>query len=356
VAEHRANVEVGGLLQTIPFRDSQLPSGEQFWEETSVHTYIEAINASGIAIYLQGGWDDHMRRETIVSYLNLTTPRKLLMGPWRHCVLAGFDYAAEIRRFFDYWLKGIQNGVMDQPPITYFEGNSSGGVWRTEWHWSAAGEGYQPLYLQGGASRQALPNEGILGRDVPWQLDAADAFNVVKNIISYRVAVGVARPAVDPAYRDARGLTYTTETLEAPLTILGNPVARIWVASSNDDADVFAYLSEIMPDGRIVNLSEGRLRGSHRKPSPPPYRLDGLPFHSGRAADVEPMTPGTATLLEFELLPMAYVVKSGHRLRLTITGDNATGAGMPPDTRPADRLTVFRDTAHPSHLDLPVRR
>lgn len=353
VEAHRANTEAGALIRQLPYRDSRVaePIG-QFWEATSISNFLPAINRPGIAIYLQGGWNDLIRRDTMLSFANLTVPKKLLVGPWGHCRTDGFDYLAEMHRFFDYWLKGIDNGIMAEPAVTYFE-NGGTGRWTTAATWPVAGAGARPFYL-GGAGTTALPNNGGLAPTAPAGGDASSSFAVVRDILSYRVAVGAARPTVSGAYRDERGLTFTTAPLDQALVLTGHPVARLWISAPDRDADVFAYLSDIAPDGTITTISEGQLRASHRKLAKAPYDTIGLPFHSGREADQMPLTPGEPTLLSFELLPLAHRVEPGHRLRLTITGDNATGAGMPPATRPARRLTVLHNSRHPSRLDLPV--
>lgn len=350
VEQHRANTEAGALVRSLPYRDSRAPGKiGAFWEATSIHNFLPEINRPGIAIYMQGGWNDIVRRDTVLAFANLKVPRKMLIGPWGHCVTTGFDYLAEMHRFFDYWLKDIDNGIMREPAVTYFEAGSE--TWKTAPTWPLPGQTTASLYL-GGSGGTSLPNQGTLlsARDK----GGSSSFEVVRDIVTYRVGVGAARPVVPGEYRDARGLTFTTGARNEPVTLTGHPVARLWIAAAERDADVFAYLSDIAPDGTITTISEGQLRASHRKPGEAPYDTLGLPFHAGREADMLPLSPNAPTLMEFEMLPLAHQVQPGHRLRLTITGDNANGAGMPPATRPAKRLTILHDAAHPSRIELPV--
>ena len=86
------------------------------------------------------------------------------------------------------------------------------------------------------------------------------------------------------------------------------------------DANVFVYLEDLAPDGSSVVVSFGRLAASYRRLSTAPYVVLGLPWHSGRAADAEPLVPGSPALLRLALTPTARVFSAGHRMRVVITG------------------------------------
>jgi putative CocE/NonD family hydrolase len=110
---------------SIPFRDSLTPEGRDAW--TTYHTLyplLDKINGSSTAIYLIDGWYDLYARDDFLIYNNLTVPRKLLVRPTDHSGIEALgsdvDYGAEAHRWFDYWLKGIDNGIMDEPPIHYY--------------------------------------------------------------------------------------------------------------------------------------------------------------------------------------------------------------------------------------------
>lgn len=115
---------VVAAMTSYPFRDSLMPDGHKLWDAVSLYPLLDQINRSGTPVYLINGWYDPPARENFLIYANLTVPKRLLVRPTDHGQAdeAGddIDYAAEAQRWFDYWLKGIDNGIMDEPPIHYY--------------------------------------------------------------------------------------------------------------------------------------------------------------------------------------------------------------------------------------------
>ena len=127
---------------------------------------------------------------------------------------------------------------------------------------------------------------------------------------------------------------------------------HLWLAADVPDADIVARLDDVAPDGgtRSYNM-HGQLRASHRARGKAPYDTFGLPWQSHAAADAKPLAPGTPAEIEFEMLPMSYIFKAGHRLRLTLFfADPAAPAA--PDTKA--RVTVLRAADTPSFVTLPI--
>ena len=106
---------------------------------------MDRINRSGVPVYLINGWYDIYARDNFLIYANLTVPKRLLVRPTDHAGIESpgpdIDYGAEAHRWFDYWLKGIDNGIMDEPPIHY--------------------------YLQGADKAQAWQSTGVLAFEKP---------------------------------------------------------------------------------------------------------------------------------------------------------------------------------------------
>jgi putative CocE/NonD family hydrolase len=115
----------------FPWQDH--PAYDEFWQS-------KVIQAERIQVptFLIGGWRDIFPEGMVRSYERIAAPRKLLMGPWMHALpdispFVPVDYVAEMVRWWDYWLKGEQNGIMDEPPVTLFvQGNQ---VWKHEREW-----------------------------------------------------------------------------------------------------------------------------------------------------------------------------------------------------------------------------
>ena len=125
----------------------------------------------------------------------------------------------------------------------------------------------------------------------------------------------------------------------------GNPVADLWIASTAADQNIFAYLEDVSPDGKITKVTDGRLKASLRKTATPPFADFGLPWHRSYRADAEPLKPGEPARLQFDFLPTSYVFKAGHRIRVTVAGADYREKDRTP-VSPAAEVTILSDKAH----------
>ncbi|MBN1654868.1 MAG: CocE/NonD family hydrolase [Deltaproteobacteria bacterium] len=337
IAQHAGTIENAGY---VPFRDSLSDTVtdeavKQWWIKSSPHTYLEAIKTSGIAIYAAANWDEAATKYgAFFTYNNVTNPVKLIVGPGTHCAWftvqreTGFDITIEERRFFDYWLKGIENGVMTEDPIYYYTYNApSGSEWRSAKQWPLPNETRTKYYL-------AL---GALSASAPTEADQKDETTVAYDVTADNMTT--------------KGLVYVTEPLTADLEITGHPTIDLWVSSSATDGDFVATLQDVAPDGTAVSYNvHGRLRASLRKLEEAPYNNLGLPWHRFYEADVTPLVPGEPTQLAFDLLPISMIIKSGHSIRLVIN----FAATATPVLTPAPTVAIYRDATHASSITLPV--
>ena len=356
LAEHRASRSAAEVYAAAPFRDSVDPVSKAvpFRDWTPIG-HLRAIRDSGIPVHHLTGWYDRYVRDQIVMFRNLRSPQRLTIGPWGHSEMGQLDHAAEHLRWWDHWLKDVDTGLLREPPVHYFMmGAEPGTGWRAAPAWPLPEERREVLRLVAGRSGSVPSiNDGKLaaialaseGRD---ELVVDPAVTVEPNP---RFTTAPAAPELSA--HDARGLTYTTEPLAQPLEIVGHPVARLWVSSSGNDADVFVYLEDVDAAGASRYVSEGALRASRRRLADPGYDFMGLPHHSGLAADRDPLRPGEPVELRIDLYPTAYRFAAGHRLRLTITGADAANTRVDPATLPRS-IAVWRGRAHDSQLELPV--
>jgi putative CocE/NonD family hydrolase len=332
--DHAQNTPLLALWSGMPNRDDVSPlTGTPFWEEGSIATYADAVRESKVPVYIQGGWQDDFRAQPFITLDNLTQPVKLVIGNWGHCQSDDFSMAAEALRWYDHWLKGRDNGIMQEPRVHYETVNAG---WRTSEQWPVKAS--HPV--------SAFLGKGDLGLQAP-----------APGKVSFRVdyqplcARGTGLGATCP--QDDKGLTFTSAPLAADMELTGHPVADLWLSSSVEDGPVFAYLEDIAPDGAITMVSEGRLQARHRKLATAPFALPGIPWHSFDKADVELLTPGQAARFEFDLLPISYIFKSGHRYRMTLTGADPREK-LRKTYSPVPTWTVWFDRAHPSQLILPL--
>jgi uncharacterized protein len=336
VAEHARNHPMAELWYSMPFRDSISPlTGTRFWKEVGPYTYADALRNSGIAFYLWSTWRDEPTEQILRGAANL--PARVLIGPGTHCEPPpGMDFAGELRRFFDHHLKGINNGLAEEPRYTWWTLDAPEG---REWTRSDSLPGSELErqtfhFAPGPAGSIRSVNDGRLGEAPPQQ--ATETFQV-----DYEVGGRDYFPFW-PAVLDEKGLTYTSPPLAENVVMTGFPVVSLRVASDQPDANLFVYLEEVLPDGTADNISFGRLALSHRKETVPPYQNLGLPWHSGRQADVEPAILGQRYELDFALTPSSKVFRAGSRLRVSIRGADPRQRNLEAIRRiPPERVTVW---------------
>ena len=360
IAEHHANRDVFQMWAAVPYRNSvDSATGKQIHLERGPATYLARINASGVAIYGMAGWYDAFPRDALLWYVNLTVPQKLVIGPWFHGQSEGFDLAGERLRWFDYWLKGTDNGIMREPPLRYYVIDAPKELaWRTAARWPIREATLTSFFFSGGrAGGAGRPNEGVLLRRSPTAPLAADS-QVVDTTATLgpgnRWANTYGGPIGYPdlAPNDAKGFTWTTPALEFAVEVIGHPVVHLWVTSSARDVDAMVFLEDVDPSGRSVYVTEGVLRASHRKLAPPPFKNFGLPWPRSHREDIAPL-PAAPSELVFDLLPTAKRFNAGHRIRVTVQGaDRDTHRKVYPDSPPM--VAIYYDRRRPSRIVLPL--
>jgi uncharacterized protein len=348
IAEHRANRSAADIFAALPYRDSvdAVSQALPFRDWTPI-TYLRQIRESKVAVYHLAGWYDRYVRDQLVLFRNLrSNPERISIGPWTHTQTDHFDFAAEHLRWWDYWLKGIDNGVMQEEPVHYYVmGAPEDRAWRSANSWPLPEE-RRTAYWFG--------PERSLGPAAPKGKGLKDELTV-----DYSAAIApdprwsIERQFPELSANDAKGLTYTTTPLPAPLEVTGHPVVHLWISSSAPDADLFVYLEEVDEKGASRYVSEGMLRASNRAMASPRYDLMGLPYHRGLKADRRPVTPGQPVELVFDLYPTSTLFQPGHRVRVTVAGADRANARTP-ERNPPPRLTVWRQAGRGSWIDLPV--
>jgi len=329
--------------------------------------------------YNTGGWYDIFLAGTIRNYQEMrakgATPEarqsRLLIGPWSHSnaghtvgdVAFGYGAAAALMnlqmdlmslqlRWFDRWLKGIENGVEKEPPIRIFVMGEN--VWRDEQEWPLARAVPTPFYLQSGGHANTLEGDGALSLEGPGD-GSADRFvyeplNPVPTLGGSLLMPAIYRPGPrDQRPVEARPdvLVYTSAPLERDLEVTGPVTVTLWAVSSAPDTDFVARLVDVHPDGFARNLTDGILRARYRHSLAAPELLE-----AGRAYE-----------FTIDLWATSNLFKAGHRIRLDITSSNFprwdrnlnTGHQIGTDAEVQSATqTILHDREHPSCVLLPV--
>lgn len=344
VRQHAANTPMAALWRDMPNRDSVSPHvGTRFWEEVGIYRYADEIERSGIAIYHWHNFNDEGRGEGVLAAENLNNPGNVLIGPGGHCEPPpNFDMLAEHLRFFDRYLKGIDNGIDRQPRYAYWMvGAREGQEWMRADRWPPTGVEARALYLNAGGQA------GWDAQSMPSQTAFAVDYDVTCPGDSYFL--------FGPCVIDASGATFTSAPLEADMRLVGNANAYVWLSSSIDRANLFVYLEEVSPGGQVRILTHGRLSAANRRVSQAPYDTLGQPWHSGLQSDLEPLAAGQIVEMAVPLLPTAQILRAGARLRLTVTGADPRQRDLQQiRIDPAPILTVHAGGAYPSRVELPL--
>jgi len=366
IAEHENNWDVVTEYGSGKFRDHDVPTLD--WSDHGVSGVLEELQAAEVPAYHLNGWYDIFVLDAALIYANYRGPQKMAIGAWSHAGMPdsllmaerGRLGAIEHLRWFDYWLKGIDNGIMDEPPINYAVMQDPG-----EWTWAAAdtwpppGTEQETMYFAEGPSGSVdSANDGLLSDQAP--AEGSDEYTVdltttTGTTTRWDNAVGgspfMIYPDLTP--NDAKSLTWTTAPLEEDVTLTGHPVVHLWVTSSTGDGDFIVLLEEVDEEGRSHYVTEGVLRASHRKLDTAPWDNLGLPFQRSFQEDVEPLPAGEPAELMMDLYPTATVFNAGHRIRVAIMGADADNIEVP---ERAPTWNVFRGGTHASRIVLPMMR
>ncbi|MBI4906232.1 MAG: CocE/NonD family hydrolase [Acidobacteria bacterium] len=369
-------ISYANLLQHLPLNNMQELAGRhaQFYRDWLAHPdyddYWKKINVEemfdqiGIPVYTMGGWFDIFSAGTLNGYAGMAAKGKtdvarrqsrLLIGPWGHGSSRKFgemDYgehahvdenAAQLR-FFDYWLKGKDDGISKEPPVTLYVMGKN--VWRQEKEYPLARTQYRKLFLSG---------NGALGWDAPagvgkpdtYRYDPADPVPSTGG----NNCCGTPTPAgpMDQRKLDSRKdiLRYLTAPLDRDIEVTG-PVKVVLHASSDcTDTDFIAKLIDVSPDGRAIPVAEGIVRARYRESLSRPRLLE----------------PGKVYPFEINLVGTSNAFLRGHRIRVDLTSshfpqfDRNPNTGDPFGSSAKTKVatqSIYHDAARASHILLPV--
>ena len=358
----RALPDTIDFARDFPYRDSVGPLKIKIWEgPSSLYPFIERINRAGVPVYMTNGWFDIFTADMFFWYKNLTVARKLTVRPLDHSEIEknkyDLNYGAEAHRWFDYWLKGIDNGIMDEPAIHYYcmEGEKKG-QWRTANDWPAVDRKPSRFYFAEGKTGSIdSANDGLLSTNAPEDPAASDTYTIDYTTSTGKQsrwsAVNWVRHYPDMRDNDKKSITYTTAPLAVDYEVTGHPIARIWLATAAPDLDVFVYLEDVDTNGKSAYITEGVLRATHRHAGPAPFDNLGLPFQSHYQSELQPIPADVPFEMTFSLLPTSYKFRQGHRIRITVAfADNDNFET--PVLSPAHKLHLLKDKEHLSFVEM----
>ena len=326
-----------------------------YWRRGSLAPDYDAL---GCPVFQVAGWSDsYVDPAFRIAERCRNVPVRTLVGNWVHSFPddaypgPNLDWLHEMARFFDRYLNGVENGWEHEPALTWFEHEWAApepfprqwpGRWRAAAGVPVPGTAPLDLFLE----RDAGAGVGRL-RGRARGVDEERPSSGIDPLV-HRATVGTSGAlswgagwhpnglARDLRPDELRGLTYTTEPLGEPVSIIGPPEAVLWLGSTMPVATCVVRLSEVSPEGVSSLVATGVLNLTHRRSDtdPEPMPADGSP--------VEVRIPLRAS---------GYRFAAGNRIRLTVL--TSYWPVLWPSPQPGE-LRVHRGPATPSRLVLPV--
>ena len=395
--------------------------GDGYWQQSGLNFEPHYDRTADVPTMYSGGWYDSYTRATTDNYVALKdrlSHQRLLMGPWTHGDISlDSTYAGEVDlgpeasiagnlaesrrhlqlRWFDRWLKGVDDGAEREQPVKLFvmgggDGGKTaegrlrhGGHWHEERDWPLQRAVATDYYLQpgGGLATERPSDEGSRstftfdpGKPLPTISANTSSLNEIlpaparvglpTPITMMRVMViqggadQVTGPEVlgaelpyGPLADRADTLIFETEPLAAPVEVTGPVEVTAYVSSDAPDSDLFVMLLDVYPpsadwrDGFRLNVADGLMR---------------LRYREGMARP-QPLEPGGVYEVHLPLYPTSNLFAAGHRIQLLISSSSFPRFDVNPNTgEPIGRHTrtqvaqnsAHHSATHPSKVTLPV--
>ncbi len=309
---------------------------DAFWKHGSINQNFGDIRCP---VYAISGWVDPYSRAIPRLLAGLKVARKVLIGPWYHAYpnegLPGptVDYLEEALRWWDYWLKGVDTGIMREPmyrvwmqqQATCYGMTNAPGRWVAEDSWPSPRIEPRRLFLRS----DGLGSERTM--DVALSLAPSSTVGVGGgHWCAFDMDTELPK---EQRIDDARSLTFDSGPLPAPLEILGAPVATLELAVDRPVAMVAVRLTEVAPDTTSRRVTYGVLNLTHHESHEHP----------------EPLVPGKRYRIKVQMRDIAHSFGAGNRIRVAVSTSYWPMVWTAPE---AVKLTLF---AGSSEIELPVR-
>jgi putative CocE/NonD family hydrolase len=329
------------------------PTPDKYWAGAM---FLEKLRKFDIPVFHQSGWFDGDGIGTKLNYLKMAAfghkNQKLTIGPWEHSdtssqiafrhdygPAAAIDLQRDYLRWFDRWLKGMDNGIDREPAVSLFAMGSDKWIYGPSYPLPQTR--FEKLYLGAG---------GVLSFEIPDAGQPPDKYTYDPGDPTPEGEIyGEHRLEMEQARKDL--LLYTTAPFEKPYTFAGPVSAVLYAASSARDTDWFVHVLDIdekgTPSTLWANASGGHIRARYRNSLTKP----------------ELLVPGRIYEYKIDLWHTALTVQPGHRLRIEVMSAGFPAHGRNLNTGGNNETeatfvnayqTIYHDSAHPSHILLPA--
>ena len=369
------------LAELAPYYDEWLahPDHGPFWDKLKVDGKYGELD---LAVLHTGGWYDVFLGGTLQTFQGMRSGAKtdaarkaqrLLIGPWDHMTITTqtpvgaydpgvrswhgtIDFDGIHLRFYDRYLRDLDNGVEDEPPVRIFVMGDN--RWRLEHEWPLARTEFTDYFFHSNGNANTLAGDGELSREEPSTGSRPDHFiydplNPVPNIGGNLCCNEAMTNGGQFDQRSIEGrrdvLCYTTAPLESPVEVTGPISVTLFASSSAVDTDFTAKLVDVCPCGCVNNLADGIIRARYRNGTRSPTL----------------MTPGEVYEFTIDLWATSMVFQAGHQIRVEISSScfprfdrNPNTGGVIATTRREECIvahqTIHHSPDHPSRITLPI--
>ncbi len=337
---------------------------DAFWKE-SAGGPLPMENLDIPVFHIAGWYDAEMTPGVLNSYLRIkgmskSIKQKMLIGPWIHTAsmpnvvgqldfgLASSGAVVDVTglhlKWFDRWLKGVDNGVDEEDPVSIFVMGDN--AWRGEKEWPLARTNFTKCYLHSGGKANTRSGDGVLSFEAPEE-ETYDSYLYDPRDPAPSSEMGMG--AFDQRDTENRPdiLVYSTDILTRDIEVTGPVRVTLYASSSVVDTDFTGKLIDVWPDGAAYNVAEGIVRVRYRDSVSNPKLI----------------RPNEIYAYDIDLGGTSNVFKAGHRIRLEISSSHFpkwdrnlnTGHTMGDDAEIQLALqTIYHTRQFPSCIQLPI--
>ena len=317
-----------------------------YWQERRAIDFLDKIKAP--VLYIVAGTGFLHSTSQLHGWPEIKSTKKMLImftvpGPFAAVFRHNEPANEYVRRWFDYWLKGIDTGIMEEPPVAIYDTGTN--QWRYENEYPIARTKWTKYYLRSNSKGTATaPPWGLISTEPPVKGEEPEQFKAPRPRPELMANMPVLGYVSDPLDNDVR--------VQGPLSF------TCYGSSKTEDATPLAWfvrVGDIAPDDNTKMLTFGQLKASFREINDTMSK-PGQPFRPFQKP--VQVKPGEVNEYQIELVPTFHTFKKGHKIWVQIASDDPnfelTNAGdLVCGPVPAENA-IYHDSEHPSHLLLPV--